>query len=114
MVLKICLYQPTFNILELKKTKAPIMLLVLNQKNLFESKITWFYLPNKKYFGHKVGMQFNSTPLVVEQNNYTAKIVNAYIFCDLDNWPKIPLRNFKLKNCSCSTTNVIVRLWNSI
>ena len=32
MVPKICLYRPTFNMLELKKTKALIMLLVLNQK----------------------------------------------------------------------------------
>ena len=59
-------------------------------------------------------MQFNNTPLVVEQNNYTTKIVNAYIVYDLDNWSKIPLRNFKLKNWSYGTTNVIVRLWNSI
>ena len=32
-----------------------------------------------------MGIQFNSTPLIIEQNNYTMKIVNAYIVYDLDN-----------------------------
>ena len=41
-------------------------------------------------------MQFNNAPLVVEQNNYAGNIVNAYIVYDLDNWPKIMLRNFKV------------------
>ena len=36
-------------------------------------------------------MQFNKTPLVVEQNNYATKIVNGYIVYDLDNWPKFCL-----------------------
>ena len=38
-----------------------------------------FFLPNKKRFGYKIGIQFNNTPLVAEQNNYASKIVNAYI-----------------------------------
>ena len=33
------------------------------------------------------GIQFNNTPLVVEENNYEIKNVNAYIIYDLDNWP---------------------------
>ena len=45
-----------------------------------------------------MGIQFNKTPLVVEQNNYTTKIVNVYIVYDLDNCSKNPLRNFTLIN----------------
>ena len=39
-------------------------------------------------------MQFNNTPLVIEQKKYALRIVNVYIVYDLDNWPKNPLRNF--------------------
>ena len=31
------------------------------------------FLPNTKFFGYKIGIQFNSSPLVVEQNNYATK-----------------------------------------
>ena len=31
-------------------------------------------LPNIKYFRKKIGIQFNSTPLVIEQNIYTTKL----------------------------------------
>ena len=54
------------------------------------------FLPNIKYFGCKIEIQCNNTPLAVEQNNYTAKTVNAYIVYDL--YDK-NFRNFKLKNC---------------
>ena len=43
------------------------------------------FLPNIKYFGCKIGIKFNNTPLVVEQNNYKTKTVSAYIVNDLDN-----------------------------
>ena len=36
-------------------------------------------LPNAKYFGNKIGIQFNSTLLVEEQKNYASRIVNVYI-----------------------------------
>ena len=49
-------------------------------------------------FVPKIAIEFNNTPLATEQSNYV-KIVNAYIVYDLDNWPKVPLRNFTLKNC---------------
>ena len=42
--------------------------------------------------------QINNTSLVIEQNNYATKIVNVYIFYDLDNWPKNLHRNFTLKD----------------
>ena len=44
--------------------------------------------------------------LVVEQNNYATKTVNADIIYDLNNWPKVPLRNFTSKNCLFYVTNV--------
>ena len=34
------------------------------------------------------------------------KTVKAYIVCDLDNWPKIVLINFTLKNCLFGATNI--------
>ena len=49
-------------------------------------------------FVPKIAIEFNNTLLATEQSNYV-KIVNAYIVYDLDNWPKVPLRNFTLKNC---------------
>ena len=55
------------------------------------------FLPNVRYFGNKIGVQFNSTPLVIEQNNYTTKIANVYNVYDIVNSPKNQLRNFILK-----------------
>ena len=54
------------------------------------------FLPNIKYFDSEIGIQFNNTSLVVKQNNYMTRTGSAYIFCNLDNWPKSPLRNFTL------------------
>ena len=68
---------------------------------MFKSKLLPLhgaFLPNIKYFG---------TPLVAEKNNYVTKILNVYIICDLDNLPKIPLRNFTLKNCLFGATNIL-------
>ena len=42
-------------------------------------------------------IQFNKTPLVIEENSYPSRIVNVYIIYDLDNWPKTPLRTFTAK-----------------
>ena len=42
------------------------------------------FLPNIKHFRHQIGIQFNSTPLFVGQNNYATKLENAYIIYDLD------------------------------
>ena len=64
------------------------------------------FLPNIKYLGYKTGIQFNNTLLVLEQNSYTTKTVNAYIVYDLDNWPKILPKKFTLKNCLLSATNI--------
>ena len=42
-------------------------------------------------------MKIDKDPLVIEQNNYPIKILNAYIVYDLKDWSKNPLNNFKLK-----------------
>ena len=65
------------------------------------------FLPNIKYFNKEIGMQFNNTSLVIEQNNYTSKIINVFIVYDLDNCPNNLLRNFTLKSCLFGATNVV-------
>ena len=59
-----------------------------------------------KYFRNKIGIKFNETSLVMEQNNYATKIVNVYIVYDLDNWPKNLLRNFNIEKLFDSTNIV--------
>ena len=83
------LYQPTFNVLELKNDKCSEYIISWHSKGICHSKLIAFYgafLPNVKYFRNKIRIQCNSTPLVIEKNNYTTKIVNDYIVYDLDNW----------------------------
>ena len=61
------------------------------------------FLLNVKYFGNRIEIQFNNTPLVIEQNNYASKIVNVYIVYDLDNCQKKSVSNSytkKLVVCS--------------
>ena len=62
MVFKMFVYQATFNMLELKK-------IVIGQKSkgLFKSNLLSAFLPNIKYFGYKIGKQFNNIPLFLEQ-----------------------------------------------
>ena len=55
-------------------------------------------MPRLRYYAKKIWIYLNKSPLVVEQNNYSTKIVNAYIVYDLNDSPKVPLRNFILKN----------------
>ena len=89
-VLKICLF-----------IKGTCYVIGWKSKGLFKSYLLPLhaaFLPKIKYFGNKIGIEFNNTLLFVEQNNYTTKIVNAYIVYNLDNWPNSPLRNFTLKN----------------
>ena len=102
-------YQPTFNTLELKKEKGTDYVIGWKSKALIESRLLPVYgpfLPNISYFGYRIGIQFNNTPLVVEQNNYTTKTTNAYIVYDLDNWLKIPPRNFTLKYYLFGANNI--------
>ena len=103
-------YQLTFNTLKLKKDKGTDYVIGSKFKGLFKSKLLPLhgaYIPNIKYFGYKIGIQFNRTPLVVEQNNYRTKTVNTYIIYDLDHWSRSTFRNFTWNNCLFSATNIV-------
>ena len=52
-------------------------------------------------------MKFDKDPLALEQNNYTSKIANVYIVCDLDAWPRNPTSNFKFKSCLSGSTSIV-------
>ena len=45
----------------------------------------------------------------MEQSNYTTKMVNVYSFYDPDDWPKVPFRNFTLKNCIFFGATTIIK-----
>ena len=95
--------------LELKKDKGTEYIISCKSKGVYNSKLIALhraYLPKVKYFRNKTGIQFNSTPLVIEHNNHARKIFNIYIVYDLDNWPKNSLRNFALKNYFFGSTNI--------
>ena len=84
------------------------MLLVGHQKgyillNLFHYST---FLHNIKLFGYKIGIQFNKSVLVVE-NNYATTIVHVYIVYDLDNWSRNTLNNFILKNRLFAATIIV-------
>ena len=54
-----------------------------------------------------MGIKFDKDSLAVEKNNYLTKIVNVYIVCDLDAWPRNLTNNFKFKNCLFEATNIV-------
>ena len=62
-----------------------------------------------KLSGYKIVIRFNKNILVVEQNIHEPKIV--YVS---DDWPKIPLNNFKLNNCLFCATNIVKNCDKSI
>ena len=87
-------YEPTFNVLELKIDKGTEYIIGCKSKDVYNSKLGVYNskialhgasFVNVKYFRTKMGIQLNNTPLVIEQNNYASKIVNFYIVYDLDN-----------------------------
>ena len=63
-------------------------------------------MPSLNYFRYKIGIQFSNTPLIVEQNNCTTKTLNFSIVYDLYDGPRIPLRNFTIKNWFFAATNI--------
>ena len=104
-------YHLTFDILELKnKTKALIIFIVRNQKKYlilnFRKYILLSYLA-LKFFGYRIGIKLNKDPLAVEQSNCLTKIVNVYIVCDLDAWPRSLTNNLKFKNFLFEVTNIV-------
>ena len=67
------LYQPIFNKLGLKKDKNTEYIIGWKLKGIFKSKLFVLhgaFLLNMKYFRKKIGIKFNSTPLVIKRNNY--------------------------------------------
>ena len=54
-----------------------------------------------------MGIRFDKDPLAVEQNKVTWPKLRMFIFYDLAAWPKIPLKNFTLKNCLFGATNIV-------
>lgn len=58
-------------------------------------------------FGHKIALRFNYSILSVTQNNYKTKIVNVFIFYDLNNWPRSVIEKFKIKICLFCITNIV-------
>ena len=93
-------YQPVLDTLEFKKDKGTDYLLSWKSKVVCTSKLNPLYtafLHSIKLSGYRMGIKFDRELLAVEQNNYTINIINVYIFCDLDVWPKIPTNNFNFK-----------------
>ena len=73
-------YQPVFSMLEYKEKLGTEYITSWKSKGVYNTKlipIKNYSLPNIKYFKYKIEIQFNNTPLVVEQNNYASKIINV-------------------------------------
>ena len=80
-------YQPTVDILKLKKDNGTDYVLIWKSKGVFNSKLKPLYtafLHSIKLSEYRIGTKFDKDPLAVEQNNYLIKIVNVYIVYDLD------------------------------
>ena len=80
-------YQSTFGLLDLKIDKGTEYITGWKSKVLFEWKLLPLrgaFIPNVKRFDYNIGMQFDNTPVAIDENNYTTKIVNAYIVYDLN------------------------------
>ena len=100
---------PTPAFLGSKKDKDTVYNIGSKSKGLFESKLfpgPSAFLPNLNSFRYKIGIQFSNTPLIVEQNNCTTKTLNFSIVYDLYDGPRIPLRNFTIKNWFFGATNL--------
>ena len=96
--------------LELKIEKGTEYIVGWESKGLYNSKpiaLHDAFLSNVKYFGIKIRIQNNKTPLAIEQINYTSGIVNVCIVYNLDNWQKNLLRNLTQKSCLFGATNMI-------
>ena len=88
--------------LELKKDKGIDYVLSQKSNGVFNSKLKLLYalfLHRIKLSKYKSRIKIDKDPLAVEQNNYLTKIVI--------NWPKIPLKNFTLKNFLFEASNII-------
>ena len=103
-------YEPTLDMLELKKGNGTNYVLSWKSKGVYNSKLKPLYtgfLHSIKRSAYKMGITFDKDPLVVKQINYLTKIVNVCIVYDLDTWPENPTNNFKFKNCFFGATNIL-------
>ena len=101
LFLQTFVYQPTLDALELKKGKDADYVLSWKPKGAFNSKLKPLYnalVHGIKGSEYRIGIKFDKDFLAVEQNSYLSKIVNVYIFYDLDAWPRNLTNNFKFKN----------------
>ena len=102
-------YLPTLDTLELRKRRKLFIFLVGNQRGYILLSLSLYtsLLHSIKRFGYRMGLKFYKNPLAVEQNSYTAKVLNAYIIYESDTWPKVSLINFALTNCLFLATNIV-------
>ena len=54
-----------------------------------------------------MGITCDKDALAVKQSNYLSKIVNVYIVCDLDTWPRNPTNNFIFKTCLLRANSIV-------
>ena len=80
-------YEPTLNMLELKKDKDTKYVTAQKSKRAYNSKLRTShiaFLHNIKLSGYRIEIQFSESVLVEEQINCTTKILNAYIVYNLN------------------------------
>lgn len=91
------LYEPTFNTIKQVKNNVPAW--KSKRRYNFGFKPLHGLVP-VIIFGRKIVLRFNNGIWTVTQNNnYKTKIINVYIVCELDTWPRVLLLNLALKNC---------------
>ena len=79
--------KPVFHMLQLKKGKDTNYVFSGKSNSVVTSNLTPLYTDffhNIKLSGNILEIKFDKDSFPVEQNNYTTKVVKAYIFYDLD------------------------------
>ena len=87
--------------MESKKYKDTGYILSWKSKGVYKSKLKSLYtafLHSIKLSEYRMGIKFDKDPLSVEQSKCLSKILNGYIFCDLDGLPRKPTNNFIFKD----------------
>ena len=100
-------YQPTLSTLQIKYKKTSENVVSWKSKGVYTMNVRLLhgaFLPQLRYDAGNICVNLANSPLVVEQNNYSTKIVIVY---DLNDWPKVLLRNLTLKKCLFGATNIL-------
>ena len=105
-VIKTFVYPATLDTLELNKDKGTDYVFSWKLNGVLISKLKPLHTTflNSIKLEYRIEIKFDKDPLAVEQDNYLIKIVNVYIVCDLDSWPRNPSNNFKFINCIFGAT----------